>query len=529
MSRSSFSVIPWGVASPAADPVEAAAHERRTHASTDQVLAAVILGNDAVVAARPSTAGQLANACTAAGFDLVVPPTWGDEIVAMTYLERLAGRTEHVIVGCACPRVAALLAQSPNHAPTISLAPPPVAIARALRRIHGDAILITYVGDCPSAADSSIDVRLSPAALFAQLQRQDVVVADQSTELDTRDADRWRRYASTPGGLPALRFLGRAPVERVLRALDVAPVDNGSIPTSRAKVLIDLAAAARCACGGDRDRIEECEPTRSLVPVLRPPSDLVMGPDPTPARTRAVSLRGPARPTASVPELTPVAPASVPAAAAAVEGPTIASPSVALPGVPPTPVAPPPRVQAPPLRSAPAAGRDVRRGVLLAVPAVVLVAAAALGVVVYRGGANATATTPGTSVRRSEESAGGTARDVRPAASRLQRQPASPPAISQSPATVQRSGPAVRDSGRVVLPPRVQRPGNVPRRPGLDSAAADSAARARAARRRAARAAPVVPGWLPQGQPAFAPADSGARRPDSSGNRLPPDTTRPPA
>jgi len=513
-----------------AELVEAAAPERRTFASTDPVLAAVILGNDAVVSARPGTAAQLANACTAAGFDLVVPPTWGDELVAITYLEQLAGRDEHVIVGCACPRVAELLARGPNHAPAVSLAAPPVAVARALRRIYSDAILITYVGDCPSSADSSIDVRFSPAALFAQLERQGVAIADQSSELDPRHADRWRRYASIPGGLPALRFLGRAPVERVLRTLDAAPFESGAIAPSRANVLIDLARAARCECGGDRDRIEDCEPARSMVPVVRPPSDLVMGPDPTPARTRAATPRGTTRLPMTVRVGASLAPAGVPVAPAASVVPSMTAPSVAPPPIAPPPIAPKPReLETPPMpAAASAAGRGVRRGVLLAVPAVVLVAAAALGVAVYRGGA--VATTPGsdTAASRSADSSSSPARGVEPEPAPLQPQPPLPGAIV-APGRAQSNVPVVRDSGRGLLPPTVQPPGRGARGAVPDSAGVDSAARARTARRRAPRPAPVVPGWLPQGRPAFSPTDSAARRPDSSGRRAPPDTARPPA
>ena len=494
------------------------------------MLAAVILGNDAVVSARPGTAAQLANACTAAGFDLVVPPTWGDELVAITYLEQLAGRDEHVIVGCACPRVAALLARAPNHTPAVSLAAPPVAVARALRRIYGDAILITYVGDCPSSADSSIDVRFSPAALFAQLERQGVAIAEQSSELDAQHADRWRRYASIPGGLPALRFLGRAPVERVLRTLDAAPFESGSIAPSRANVLIDLARAARCECGGDRDRIEESEPARSMVPVVRPPRDLVMGPDPTPARTRAATLRGPTRPPALVRAGPSLAPAAGPSDAQFPAVTAVAAQPTAPPPTAPAPIAPTRReLEAPPIpAAASAAGRGVRRGVLLAVPAVVLVAAAALGVVVYRGGAVATTTGADTAPSRSTDSSSSPAGGVEPGQAPLQPQPALPGAIV-APGRVQSNLPVVRDSGRGLVPPTLQRPGGTARSALRDSAGVDSAGRVRTARRRAPRPAPVVPGWLPQGRPAFSPIDSAARRPDSSGRRAPPDTTRPPA
>ena len=68
------------------------------HARERRSRAAVIFGNDAVVAARPASPGQLANACRAAGFDMVVPPSWGDELVAVALLDRLAGTTDRQII-----------------------------------------------------------------------------------------------------------------------------------------------------------------------------------------------------------------------------------------------------------------------------------------------------------------------------------------------------------------------------------------------------------------------------------------------
>src|SRR5688572_7542430 len=57
-----------------------AAPAGRSQSVGDRRLAAVILGNDVVLAARPNTPAQLARACVAAGFDIVVPPSWGDEL-----------------------------------------------------------------------------------------------------------------------------------------------------------------------------------------------------------------------------------------------------------------------------------------------------------------------------------------------------------------------------------------------------------------------------------------------------------------
>src|SRR5215217_1687688 len=112
--------------------------------------AAVILGNDAVVAARPYSPAQLSRACLSAGFDIVVPPSWGDELVAAGYIAQLARRRDHVVVACTCARVAALLARSGDDQPgRVAVAAPPVAAARYLRLVYGDALLVTYVGDCP--------------------------------------------------------------------------------------------------------------------------------------------------------------------------------------------------------------------------------------------------------------------------------------------------------------------------------------------------------------------------------------------
>ena len=46
----------------------------------------VILGTDAVLAALPATAVQLAHACIEAGFINVIPASWGDELIAAALL-----------------------------------------------------------------------------------------------------------------------------------------------------------------------------------------------------------------------------------------------------------------------------------------------------------------------------------------------------------------------------------------------------------------------------------------------------------
>jgi hypothetical protein len=49
-----------------------------------------ILGTDAILAIRPVDPLQLTRACHAAGFDLVVPVSWGEELIASHLVERMA-------------------------------------------------------------------------------------------------------------------------------------------------------------------------------------------------------------------------------------------------------------------------------------------------------------------------------------------------------------------------------------------------------------------------------------------------------
>ena len=462
-----------------------------------QSLAAVILGNDAVVAARPCTSAQLANACCAAGFDLVIPPAWGDELVAATYLEQLAGQREPVIIGCACPRVASLLEYATNVASLrrVSIAPPPVVAARSLRAVHGDGIVITYVGDCPGAADPAIDIRFSSADLFAVFERQGVRVADQSTDLDARQVERWQRHYSVPGGLPALRFLGRPPVDRVLRSIDAPALRDGRIPPSRSNVLVDVADGAGCVCGGARDRIEDGEPQRRAAPVVTRPPGVSTGPLPTVRPPRVVRLHGPVRDV------------GVDLADLEVQDET-------------PPVPPPPAV---------ARGPSLRHALpMAAAPAAVLILVSALGVAVYAGTSSrerpvgASPVAAERSAMDGDRPAGGT------------HSPA-PPTLAPTAAGSQRPDIPLADSAplRAAATPAAFRARDPTAQDAAtearDSVTRDSLGRVASRRRAKTAAVEVVPGWMPQGRPQFAPADSAVRTQSrSSRPQAAADTTRPP-
>lgn len=474
-------------------------------------LAVVILGNDCVVAARPATPAQLVNACRAAGFDIVVPPSHGDELTADAYLAALTGLGDRVVVACSCPRVAAELEDS---SPSIgcgraNVAPPPVAAARHLRALHSERLLITYAGDCPAGADASIDVHFAPAALFAALAREGIALDRQPSEFPAGDADRWRRHLSVPGGLPALRYLARPPVSRVVREVDVDSLARGVLPTSRAEMLLDLTESAHCACGGDRERIEEGEPLRSAVPIVAgPPSRADFGA--AAALPAAAPVTAP--PAAAEPMLAAREPDEKPSDERRAElVPDAAEPNAAVP----EPARATALVQAP----GPAAQRDPSRVTLAVLPPLVLVAVAALGLGVYASGAGGVGrrarAEPTEASRGARDDSGGllpprgsgsAALDASTAAANLAT-PAARPDTPSTPIPVAGSA-ASSIAGSV---------GDSRRAAATDSASADSVAAARRTRR--ARRPQVVPGWMPQGRSAWTPVDTSARpRPDSVPN-----------
>src|SRR5689334_24234047 len=118
--------------------------------------AVAIVGTDLVLAAFPATPVQIAHALHALGYDVVVPASWGDELLAAATLARLEERGGVPAVYCACPRVAErLLATGGELAPVLlPLVSPPVAAARYVRAAYtGGPVTVTYVGGCCSTAD----------------------------------------------------------------------------------------------------------------------------------------------------------------------------------------------------------------------------------------------------------------------------------------------------------------------------------------------------------------------------------------
>jgi hypothetical protein len=245
------------------------------------VPAIVILGADTVLAARPATAVQLANACLAAGYSAAVPASWGDELIAAACLEAIATRGDEATVMCVCPRVVERLRRVPSLKNSLlSFVPPPVAAARYLRARAGAAgLTITYVGDCPGAADPAIDRYATPAALMRSLARRGIVPAALPTEIDPRVERDGRRFYSLAGGVPAPNWVyadGRGPGVVQPESSDyVAEIAHHV--SARDRAVIDIAPRLGCACSGAvpgepwaaaRQAVTNAEPERAVHEVL---------------------------------------------------------------------------------------------------------------------------------------------------------------------------------------------------------------------------------------------------------------------
>jgi len=234
-----------------------------------------------VLAAAPATPVQLSHACIGAGFDAVIPASWGDELIASRAIDRLRA-ADAPLVQCSCPYVARRLAVHGDAIASLllSFVSPPVATAQYLRAAYAPARpRITYAGGCPSASHDSIDVWLSVDELMNTLSERGVPASAQPTEFDSVIPPDRRRYFSDPGGVPsrsALRQLP-TPVELVeLQSSDMV-IDVAQQLLSRERALIDLSLSLGCCCSGvvgptsadgARARVREHEPPRALSPVV---------------------------------------------------------------------------------------------------------------------------------------------------------------------------------------------------------------------------------------------------------------------
>ena len=257
------------------------------HSSTSRVPSIAVLGADALLAALPATPVQLAHACMLAGYQSVVPASWGDELIAAASLRTLGRFGGLPAVQCSCPFVAhRLLAAGTDLRPfLVSLVAPPVAVARYLRAAHAPAKLrITFVGRCPGAAEESIDARLTPEELLAMLADRGISLENQPRVFDSVLPPDRRRYRSQPGGLPTPEMLWAAEHSGNGGRRTLVELHGEELSLELAQhllagkaTLVDVAGRLGCLCSGAtlgtdptsaRARVTAIEPPRAFGPVI---------------------------------------------------------------------------------------------------------------------------------------------------------------------------------------------------------------------------------------------------------------------
>ena len=238
---------------------------------TPQGLRAIVLGNDAVLAARPATPTQVARACLEVGYDFVAPVSWGEELLAMRVVDaaRQGGMEPAVVAHCPFV-VEALREEAPAATDCWTGVAPPVATARYLRAAFADReVHVTYAGRCPGASAPDVDECVFPEVLLGRLVDAGVVPDQQPDWFDASIPPDRSRYASQPGGVPVASLLA---TETGAELREAAPVTLGAVshrgPDGDRRI-IDLEVATGCVCARERHQSGTVEPPRAGRPVVR--------------------------------------------------------------------------------------------------------------------------------------------------------------------------------------------------------------------------------------------------------------------
>jgi hypothetical protein len=245
-------------------------------------LAVLVVGTDTVIEALPARPIQLAHACGELGFDLVVPLSWGDELVAEAALRSLETGSPKQAVFCACPLVRQRLLQSGSDLSEVmlSLVSPPSAVARHLRASIGQRLgSLTYVGRCPGADSQDYDVTYDPTGFLEILLDRGIKLEEQPDSFVDRLPPDRRRHVSLPGGCPTPESLWQRCHEMLLSEVDGPDLalEIAQHLLSSQPVLIDLAISVGCHCCGvtpssqgssARVAVTSLEPPRSVTPIV---------------------------------------------------------------------------------------------------------------------------------------------------------------------------------------------------------------------------------------------------------------------
>lgn len=231
----------------------------------------VILGNDAMLAARPAQPLQLVRACQRVGFDLVAPVSWGEELLAEHVADEVRRRGDRAAIVAHCPLVAdAMRVEEQRRVPCVTAVSPPRATARYVRAaLAGLTVRVTYVGACPGARlGGEIDESVAPEDFLGRLLDWGIVLDEQAAHLEGQLPPERARHASLPGGVPDAAWLAATVGAELCEA---APATIGAIASADAPdpLVLDLEAACGCVCARDRFTHSRLDPPRAQAPVVR--------------------------------------------------------------------------------------------------------------------------------------------------------------------------------------------------------------------------------------------------------------------
>lgn len=243
--------------------------------AADGVSVLGVVGNDLALEALPATPIQLAHALEAAGFDHVVPVSWGEELIAH-HLQSSLDRHGKV-AWCPCRHASDVLAgtRGLEDFTIIRTVTPAVATARLLHAIHRgqSATRIIYLGSTTGAVDPSVDETWDPTEVLAELGATGIDPKSFPTFYeDVIPPDR-RRFFSLPGGIPwpAIPGDGRIPFV----AIGITARQRGrsiKLPPNEGRVFVDPTVSSRCACIGVTSKsaplVVAMEPPRAPGPVV---------------------------------------------------------------------------------------------------------------------------------------------------------------------------------------------------------------------------------------------------------------------
>ncbi len=268
----------------------------------------LVVGNDMIVESLPALPVQLAHACLKLGFDLVIPQSWGDELVAEHVLRQLADRAPGPTVLCSCPLVRQRLLSAGGGllSRLVATVPSSVAVSRQLRAMLGDRLhTLVFAGRCPGARPPDYDLVFDPVELIGQLRSRGIDPRDQPELFENILPPDRRRFASLPGGCPAPEILWqRCNGHRVVELqTDQLAVDLGQLLLGREPILVDVAPALGCSCCGVTPRttgreariaVSSLEPPRAEVPVVEALNGVELD-YPSSSLAREAGPRAPAR------------------------------------------------------------------------------------------------------------------------------------------------------------------------------------------------------------------------------------------